>query len=230
MNGGGQLKRARVGRARHSLQESTHQGHRGANRTAKPRRMLRGLLRAMSGLIILVCWLSLCGVGAANQSKLENPDRVKAAFVRNFAHYVKWPKSAFESAESPWRIGVVGNTSMGGVLESALRGRIEQGRRFQIHASDSLNKLPPCHIVVIAFEDSRKRRAALAELRDKPVLSVGDAADTLKDGGIIRFELSDRIQMSVNLDQARAASLSIPTEMLEVSTEVLEHGVVRRMR
>jgi hypothetical protein len=205
MNCGGQPERARVGRTRHSP-------------------------RAVSGLIVLVCWLSQCGVGAANQSKLENPDRVKAAFVRNFAHYVKWPKTAFESAESPWHIGVVGETSLGEVLESALKGRIEQGRRFQIHAADSLNKLPPCHIVVIAFEDSRKRRATLAELKDKPVLTVGDAADTLKDGGIIRFELSDRIQMSVNLDQARAASLSIPTEMLEVSTEVLEHGVVRRMR
>jgi hypothetical protein len=181
-------------------------------------------------LIVLVCWLSLHGVGAADQSKLEDPDRVKAAFVRNFAHYVKWPKTAFESAESPWHIGVLGNSSLGGVFESALKGRIEQGRKFQIHAADSLNQLPPCHIVVIAFEDSRKRRATLAELKDKPVLTVGDGADTLKDGGIIRFELSDRIQMSVNLDQARAATLSIPTEMLEVSTEVLEHGVVRRMR
>jgi hypothetical protein len=200
------------------------------NRTHKPRTILRESRRAISGLMVLVCWLSPCGGAAADQSKLENPNRVKAAFVRNFAHYVKWPKTAFESAESPWHIGVAGDTALGEVLESALRGRIEQGRRFQIHAADSLNKLPLCHIVVIAFEDSRKRRAALAELKDKPVLTVGDAEDTLKDGGIIRFELSDRIQMSVNLDQARAASLHIPTEMLEVSTEVLEHGVVRRMR
>jgi hypothetical protein len=200
------------------------------NRTLKPRTMRRGLLRAVSGLIVLICWLLLCGGAPADQSKLENPNRVKAAFLRNFAHYVKWPKTAFESAESPWHIGVVGDTSLGEVLESALRGRIEQSRRFEIHTADFLNKLPPCHIVVIAFEDSRKRRAALAELKDKPVLTVGDAEDTLKDGGIVRFELSDRIQMSVNLDQARAVSLNIPTEMLEVSAEVLEHGVVRRMR
>lgn len=230
MSGGGELERTRVSRTRLNPRQDAHPGHRGMNRAAKPCRMLRGFRGTVSGLVGLVCWLLLCGVGAASQSKLETPDRVKAAFIRNFAHYVKWPKTAFESAESPWHIGVVGNTSLGGVLESALRGRIEQGRRFQIHTADSLKQLPPCHIMVIAIEDSRKRRAALAELKDKPVLTVGDAADTLKEGGIIRFELSDRIQMSVNLDQARAASLSIPTEMLEVSTEVLEHGVVRRMR
>jgi hypothetical protein len=200
------------------------------NRPHKPRMMLREFRRAITGLIVLVGWLSLCGVAAGNESTLENPNRVKAAFLRNFAHYVKWPKTAFDSAESPWHIGVVGDPSLGEVLESALRGRTEQGRRFQIHTADSLNKLPPCHIVVVAFEDSRRRRAALAELKGKPVLTVGDAADLLGEGGIIRFELSDRIQMSVNLDLARAASLHIPTEMLEVSSEVLEHGVVRRMR
>jgi hypothetical protein len=230
MNGGGHIEPARGIRTGHDPRKGTHQGQRGMNTTAKPRRWLRGFRRAMSGLLVLMFWLSLCGAAGANQSKLEDPNRVKAAFVRNFAHYVKWPQTAFESAESPWHIGVLGDASLGEVLESALRGRIEQGRRFEIHAADVLNKLPPCHIVVVAFEDSRKRRAALAELKGKPVLTVGDAADTLKDGGIIRFELSDRIQMGVNLDQARAASLSIPTEMLEVSTEVLEHGVVRRMR
>ncbi len=184
----------------------------------------------MRGLIVLMFWLWTCGVAVADQAKLASPNGVKAAFLRNFAHYVKWPAAAFESAGSPWRIGVVGDDPLGEVLESALRGRSEQGRRFEIHSADSLAELPPCHIVVVALEDSRKRRAALLELRDKPVLTVADAAETLREGGIIRFELSDRIRMSVNLDQARAASLSIPTEMLEVSSEVLEHGVLRRMR
>ena len=200
------------------------------NKTLKPRTKLRGLCRVMSGLIVLMCGLSLSGVAVGNQAKLESPNRVKAAFLRNFAHYVKWPAAAFESAVSPWRIGVVGDDALGEVLESALSGRSEHGRRFEIHSVDSLGKLPPCHIVVVALEDSRKRRAALLELKNKPVLTVADDADTLREGGIIRFELSDRIRMSVNLDQARAASLSIPTEMLEVSSEVLEHGVLRRMR
>ena len=36
--------------------------------------------------------------------------------------------------------------------------------------------------------------------------------------------------MSVNLDQARSASLHIQTKMLEVSHQVLENGVIREMR
>jgi hypothetical protein len=167
---------------------------------------------------------------AGSEPRLEDPNRVKAAFLRNFAHYVTWPASAFDSAQAPWRIGVLGNADFGEVLHKTLGGRTEHNRTFEVHSADLPGNLPACQIVFIAFESASKRRAALAVLKGKPVLTVGDAGDILREGGIIRFQLSDRVQMSVNLDQARAAALNIPTEMLEVSTEVLEHGEIRRLR
>ena len=36
--------------------------------------------------------------------------------------------------------------------------------------------------------------------------------------------------MSINLDRARAASLSIQTKMLEVSNNVIENGKVHKVR
>jgi hypothetical protein len=36
--------------------------------------------------------------------------------------------------------------------------------------------------------------------------------------------------MSINLDQARRASLGIPAKLLEVSNEVIENGSLRRLR
>jgi hypothetical protein len=38
------------------------------------------------------------------------------------------------------------------------------------------------------------------------------------------------VRLSINLDQARVAELTIQTRMLEVSSEVLDNGVVRKMR
>ncbi len=181
-------------------------------------------------LFLLLLGLLPSGHVAGQEDALENPNRVEAAFLRNFAHYVTWPASAFESAQSPWRIGVLGNASFGEVLEKSLGGHTEHNRAFEIYSADSPNRLPPCQIIFIGFENSNRRRAVLAALKDKPALTVGDAAEILREGGIIRLKLGDRVQMSVNLDQARAVFLNIPTEMLEVSTEVLEHGVIRRMR
>ncbi|MBE0589470.1 MAG: DUF4154 domain-containing protein, partial [Hydrogenophaga sp.] len=52
----------------------------------------------------------------------------------------------------------------------------------------------------------------------------------LREGGTIRFQVDDRVRLSINLDQARVAALTIQTRMLEVSSEVLDNGIVRKMR
>lgn len=162
--------------------------------------------------------------------ELENPNRVKAAFLRNFAHYVTWPVSALPDSRSPWQICILGRDPFGDMMEYTFTGRTEQKRPFEIHRADTLDKLPLCHIVFVAYDSANARRAALHELKKKPVLTVGEAPEFLREGGIIQFQVADRVRMSINLDQARAASLAIQTRMLEVSHEIFENGMVRKVR
>ncbi|MDO8991067.1 MAG: YfiR family protein [Sideroxyarcus sp.] len=159
-----------------------------------------------------------------------NPQQVEAAFLRNFARYVTWPDHAFADEHSSWNVCILGNDQFDGVLEKTLYGRTEQGRSFKIFHAAELERLPSCHIVFVGFKDSAKRRAALAGLKMQPVLTVGDAPEFLREGGIIRFRVGEHVEMSINLDQARSASLAIPTKMLEVSHEVVENGMPRRWR
>jgi hypothetical protein len=167
---------------------------------------------------------------ASQELVTENPNKVKAAFLRNFVHYVSWPSQALPESSSSWHIGILGQDPFGDVLELTLKGRTEQGRPFEVFRADTLDKLPKCQIIFVAYENAATRRAVLGELKDKPVLTVGDAPDFLREGGLIRFQVGDRVRMSVNLDQARVASLTIQTKMLEVSSEILENGVVRKVR
>lgn len=181
-------------------------------------------------VVELLFALSLPGLVAGQVLAAENPYKVKAAFLRNFAHYVTWPSSAFPAGSSTWCIGILGQDPFGNVLESTLKGREEQGRPFAVFRAGTADELFSCQIVFVAYRDPAQRRAALARLNDRPILTVADAPDFLREGGIIRFEVSDRVEMSVNLDRARSASLTIPTKMLEVSREIVENGVVRRRR
>lgn len=184
-----------------------------------------------------IAWLGcvallVLSVSAASsqESGVENPNKVKAAFLRNFAHYVTWPTTAFPDTRSPWRVCIVGRDPFGDILEKSLVGRTEQNRPFEVHRADSLQRLPNCQIAFLAFDDPVARRATLSELKGKPVLTVGDAPEFLREGGVVRFQVEDRVRLSINLDQARAASLSIQTRMLEVSQEVVENGEPRRVR
>lgn len=159
-----------------------------------------------------------------------NPINVKAAYLRNFAHYVTWPSNAFDNDGSPWCIAVLGEDPFGDVLEKTFQGRSEQQRTFEIFRADTPEELPRCQIIVVTYEDDEVRRSVLAEMKNKPVLTVGDAPEFLQEGGIIRFQVDDRVQMSINLDQARAVSIKIQSQMLEVSRAVLEDGEVRKLR
>lgn len=174
--------------------------------------------------------LYLPQIVAGQELVVANPNKVKAAFLRNFTHYVTWPVDVFTGEHSPWKICVLGNDPFGDILENTLKGRTEQGRSFEIHRADTVNELPRCQIVYVAYQDAAKRHAALTELKKSSILTVSDAPDFLREGGIIQFQVGDRVEMSINLDQSRSAFLTIPTKMLEVSREVVENGAVKKWR
>jgi uncharacterized protein DUF4154 len=178
---------------------------------------------------VVALWLSLPRPGAAAAgSATASPREVEAAFVRNFASYVAWPAQAFASDHAPWHVCVLGRDPFGGALEETLQGRTVQGRTFQIFRGRTVAELPECHIAVVLLESGERRRAALDALKGRPVLTVGDAPGFLQEGGIILFHVSDHVEFSVNLDQARAASLRVQTKMLEVAREVVDNGITRR--
>lgn len=194
----------------------------------KPARVEPGTLWLAAGLLLIV--LHLPRAAAAQAPVVEARSKVEAAFLRNFARYVSWPAQAFDNDRSPWTVCVLGEDRFGESLSDTLRGRVEQGRPFEIRRADTLDELPACHIVFVDIANATQRRAALNRLKNKPVLTVGNSAEFLAEGGVIRLVPGERMEMSVNLDQARNASLGIPTKLLEVSRDVLENGALRRLR
>jgi hypothetical protein len=184
----------------------------------------------LTGLAAMLTLMPGFGLAYGQEFMVTNPRMVEAAYLRNFAHYVTWPANAFSDTLSPWCIGVLGDDPFGDILERTFANRREHGRAFKVVRAKTPRELPPCHIVFIAIKEAGKRKAVLEEFKDKPVLTVGDAEDFFVEGGIIRFEIGDRVKMSINLDRARSANLTIPTEMLEVSEYVMDNNVLHRLR
>ncbi len=185
----------------------------------------------LSAHCLLVCMLlSLPAVGASQELITQNPYKIEAAFLRNFAHYVTWPTHAFSEENGHWHICVLGPDPFGDILETTLENRTELGMSFAVYRADSLDDLPPCHIAFIAFNDVQRRREALSALKEKPVLTVSEAEGFLDEGGIIRFEVDQRVGLEINLDQSRKALLDIQAKMLEVSRAIVENGKLRHLR
>jgi hypothetical protein len=184
--------------------------------------------RLAAGLLLIA--LHLPQAAAAQAPVIEARSKVEAAFLRNFARYVSWPPRAFADEQAPWTVCVLGEDRFGDSLPDTLKGHTEQGRYFEIRRAETLDELPNCHILFVAVASAVQRRTTLRRLKDKPVLTVGNADDFLSEGGVIRLVPGERMEMSVNLDQARSASLGIPTKLLEVSQYVVENGTLRKLR
>lgn len=186
-------------------------------------------LRTTAAIALALLFMH-AGATAQDQAA-EQRGKVEAAFLRNFARYVTWPPASFASERSPWFVCILGDDHFDDTLEKTFLGRTEQGRPFEVvRATRGPDSLAACQIVYVGYDSTSKRRAVLNELKSKPVLTVGDAPRFLEEGGIIRLIAGERIEMSINLDQARAVSLAIPAKMLEVSREVVENGSLRRLR
>lgn len=199
----------------------------------RQRLRLRCRRRAGRGLVMAGLLAAVLGLPIGSLAQAAAPARVsqvEAAFLRNFARYVGWPERAFASNRSPWRVCVLGGEHFDESLERTFEGRTEQGRAFEVVRASVAEQLPGCQIVFVGYTSSAKRRAVLAELRRRPVLTVGHAPEFLAEGGIVRLLAQEHVEMSINLDQARDASLAIPAKMLEVSREVLENGTLRKAR
>lgn len=182
-----------------------------------------------SATLAVLAWA--LGLPAVAQPPLvERQSKVEAAFLRNFARYVSWPPQAFVDESGPWQVCVIDDNHFDASLEQTFQGRLEQGRPFVVRRAVLPEALATCHIVFVGGVSAALRRTALTQLRSRPVLTVGNTPDFLAEGGIVRLLAGERIEMSINLDQARRASLGIPAKLLEVSNEVVENGSIRRLR
>lgn len=182
----------------------------------------------------LLLSLMLIPIVGASQATAQAPEAdavaIEAAMLRNFARYVSWPAAVFTSEKAPWQICILGNDPFESVLDRTVLGRQEQGRSFSVRRATDASDVASCQIVFVAMTQTQKRRAALAAWKDLPILTVSDTPGFLQEGGTIRFDVGDRVEVSVNLDRARALGLKIQTKLLEVAREVLDNGSVRRRR
>lgn len=149
---------------------------------------------------------------------------VKAVFLFNFAQFVQWPDSAFGDQRAPFVIGILGEDPFGRVLDDVIKGEIVQGRRFVVERFRRVEDVGVCHILFVSQFTPEQYTSIFTMLVGRPILTVGESEAFAAAGGIIRF-LTDqrRIRLRVNVDAARAASLTISSNVLR-SADVVGMG------
>ena len=144
--------------------------------------------------------------------------QVKAAFLFNFAQFVEWPKTAFSRPEDPFVIGVLGPDPFGSYLEDVAHGEKVGGRKIVVKRYGKAADAFGSQILWVAGKDMATMMQDLAVLRNKPVLTVGDADGFAVEGGVIRLVMKqNKIRFRINVEAAQASGLSISAKLLSLA-------------
>lgn len=148
-------------------------------------------------------------------------DELKAALVLGIARFGDWPLRA----DAPIRIGVLGRADFVPVLERMVAGRMGAGgRRLQVKAVKNPDDAEGCQILYFADVSSRETRAAIDNLREAPVITVGDNDRFLDAGGAVHLFVEDgKIAFEVRLD-ALGKGVTISAKLLKLARIVGPRG------
>ena len=176
-----------------------------------------GILAA--GLLFLGPLLPPGGAGPAAPVLPEY--QVKALFLLNFTKYVDWPPAAFSRADSPFVIGIIGDSDIRQELKKAIATRTVNGRSVALQELSNEHDWAACHIIFISSSENGRLADILNKLKSLPVLTVGETGEFLRNGGIICVAKKDnRIRLEISLEAARQAKVEISSKLLSVADTV----------
>jgi hypothetical protein len=181
---------------------------------------------------MLLAALALCaGLGGDRFSAAATPRQepaqalpeyvVKAGFLFNFAKYVEWPADAFDSADAPITIGIVGTDPFGEGLEKTLKNKTAKGRPFAIQRYPDFSAIQRCHILFVPRTEKDHLQEILKQVESRPVLAVGEEEGFSRAGGTANILIEkEKPRLEVNPDAAEKAKLTIDSKLLKVATIV----------
>lgn len=171
----------------------------------------------VSGLIV---WVFFVATALQSQQTKPSEYQVKAAYLYNFGRFITWPSKVADQ-KSTFAICVLGHDPFGAALDSALAGKVLDGKPVIIKRLSKPQDAVNCRILFIGPELGSQLRGILAALNQSSVLTVSDMPDFLRHGGMIQFVLEEnRVRFKINLTSAENAGLVLSSEMLKVASSV----------
>lgn len=144
--------------------------------------------------------------------------RIKTAFLVNFAAFVTWPSGTFADASSPIELCILANDAFGTVLADVAKKKSVNDRPLRISRVFNVEDMRRCHIAYL--EDAEAASANLAALAGYHVLTVYEQ-ESAQDNGVIRFFLDEgRVRFEINVAAARRESLKLSSKLVSLARVV----------
>lgn len=169
------------------------------------------IMALITGLFLLA-GTGLCLEGTEYQ--------IKGAMMVNFIKFVEWPDSFTDIDNPKITIGIFGKNNFGNTLD-AVEGRFVGGKQLSVRYVTSVKQLGDCQVLFISASESQRCNQILREIAGLPILTIGEGADFVRLGGIIRFyDENDHIRFEINQTAALHSNLKLSAKLLEIAASI----------
>jgi len=174
----------------------------------------------ITGVILVLLAATLARPAAPS---LPTDYEVKAAFLYNFAKFVRWPDDA---AGGPrFVVAIVGDDPFGAVIDRAFQGKTVLGRPVEIRRTRAFREAAGAQMAFIGSSEHARLAEVLAALKGGSVLTVGDMESFADGGGMVGFRIKDStVRFEVNLREVRQARLQMSSQIIRLAQRVIEDG------
>ena len=149
--------------------------------------------------------------------------QVKSAFLYNFAKFVKWPSTTFQSATDPFTICTAGRNPLDGALAQTIRDKQVDGRPMTMRSISNEAEMKGCQVLFIPGVELPHFSRFLSVM-PPGVLTVSDASeapDHLRPLTAITFvPEATRIRFVISTKVAEKCGVEISSKLLSLATSV----------
>ena len=181
----------------------------------------RGLRRACSRSVVFGFFMVYGSVVAAQSAPLLIDEyQVKAAFVYNFAKFVKWPQSLFPDPNSVFTICVFGHGPIDHWLRETVTGHVVDGRSLAVRQLSLVSEASMCQIVFISGAEQKASLLPLTSMKPG-ILTIGESDVAARAGAVINLRLEDnQVRFDINAAAAYKEQLQISSKLLSLARNI----------
>ncbi|MBL7872132.1 MAG: YfiR family protein [Cyclobacteriaceae bacterium] len=152
------------------------------------------------------------------QPEPSNEYKVKAVFLFNFSHYVEWPLDVLPEDDSPFVIGILGKDPFGSYLDETVKNEQVKKHPLVIQRFNRADEITACHILYIIPTDKDEMKGILDRLKSKNILTVSDASNFARLGGMIRlYTEANKTRIRINLSAVKKEELVCSSKLLRLA-------------
>lgn len=158
--------------------------------------------------------------GFTSTCKAQDVDyKAYTLFVYNFMKYVEWPEA---QSKGDFVIGVYGDSPILKELQTLAGSKKLKGRTIVIKLLAKPEDCAGCQLFYIASSKSSAVKLLKEQMKDKPVLIVGEREGLAKKGAALSFvtDDDDALKFDINKKEIEQHQLKISSSLIALGTVV----------